>query len=368
MVAGKKKSEFCRYLIRHLTCNKIFFLFILLCLEILVVWSYLHFQEDVLLKNKLAPALLVSVRNQYKKLSGISKKKHVIKEFTMRGDWLNSRSRELVRDRQPAGDFVHYTDDERLCGRETSALLILVISKFGQIDERETVRNTWGSVEHLGTPPGRKRDLRWRRIFVIANHPPSFLRGKEIESELSTKNDTLRVDLMEHKVFANMKFYGALTWALNSCRFKYILTVDIENFVNIPVLYETIHSHRFIGQTDVYAGDRQVTEILAPDSNEKYSKTNLTFAAGGAILMSRDLVKKAVPLLRLHKGMKYEGYKLMVGNVVSLLNITCYHVPSFVASAQRCRFEKEFVVTKVANTESIQKCFRQFFKKLSEYM
>ena len=363
MVAVKKKSQFYRYLIRNCTCRKIGFAFALIALELLVVVTYVRHEESVELKEGLK-SISYSLRVQHNKLLRIARQRNFIisGDSVHGGEWLKGPSRGLVKDRQPSGDFVHYTDDKRLCGRETSTLLILVMSRFEQIDERQTVRQTWGSVKHLDTSPGR-RDLKWRSIFVIANHPPTFSRGGEIEIELATKNDTLRVDLMEHKVFLNMKYYGALTWALNSCRFKYVLTVEMASFVNVPVMYRLIHSPRFIGRKGIYAGDRRTKLINLPDNNEKYTKTNLTYAANGAILMSRDLVRKIVPLLKLHNRMKYDSYELMVGNVVAVLKIGCGHISTFLMSTAHCTYDESYAVVKVTSTNNIQRCFRIFFKE-----
>ena len=118
-------------------------------------------------------------------------------------DWNLDSSRHLVKDRQPAGDFVHYTDDQKLCGRQTSTVLFLVFSKYHQIEEREAVRRTWGGVDFLESRHGRHH-LEWKRVFIIANYPSNYPKGQLIEKELSIKNDTLRVDLMEHRFFEIM--------------------------------------------------------------------------------------------------------------------------------------------------------------------
>ena len=361
MVTVKKKSDFCRYLRRNFTSTTLGFILALIALELLVVCSYVY-QEDSIVLNENLKSILYSLRFQYKKLTRISKQREHIRTRSLSKDWMNISSRGLVKDRQPAGDFVHYTEDEKMCGRETSTLFILIMSKFHEIDERNTVRQTWGSIKHLDTPSG-KRNLKWRSIFVIANHPPAFERGKEIENELSTMNDTLRVDLMEHKFFANMKYYGALTWALNSCRFKYILTVEITSFINIPAMYRVIHSPLFIGRKRIYAGDRQSKLFLSPDNKMDKNKTNLSYAAKGAILMSRDLVHDIVPLLKKHNRLNYDSYEIMVGNAVSLLDITLRHMSDFLWSTPLCKYEGNRAVIEVTNIKNIQHCFKTLSKK-----
>lgn len=366
MVAVKKKSDFYRYLRRNCTSSKCGFILVLITLELLVVCAYIYHTDSIAL-NKNFKSISYSLRSQYKKLLKILKQRERIISRNVSKDWMDFPSKRLVQKRQPAGDFVHYTEDEKMCGRQTSTLFILVMSKFDEIDERNTVRQTWGSVKQLNTPSGG-RNLKWRLIFVIANHPPTFNRGKEIENELSTMNDTLRVDLMEHEVFTNMKYYGALTWALNSCRFRYILTVEITSFINIPAMYRMIHSPLFIGRKRIYAGDKRSKLFSSPDTKKDKNKTNLTYAAKGAILMSRDLVHKMVPLLRIHSKFNYASYEMMVGNVVSLLNITLRHVSNFLWSKPSCQYEANHAVIEVKNIKNIQRCFKTFFKNFYDLM
>uniref|UniRef100_A0A7M5VEZ2 Hexosyltransferase n=1 Tax=Clytia hemisphaerica TaxID=252671 RepID=A0A7M5VEZ2_9CNID len=263
-------------------------------------------------------------------------------------------SRRLVRDRQPAGDFVHYTDDQKLCGRKTSTVLFLVFSKYNQIEEREAVRRTWGSVDYLESRHGRHH-LEWKRVFIIANYPSNYAKGVHIENELSIKNDTLRVDLMEHRFFEIMKFYSALTWALNSCRFKFLLTVEMENFVKPSGLYSILH-HPLLPKQKLYAGQVTSKILSLPDeSTNLITSKNLTFVTNGAILLSRDLLAKAVPLLRKHYKLKYDTYEHLLGNVVSMLEITCKEILQFIQKSKEC--ELRSILTKVLD---IEKCFYKF--------
>ena len=378
MASGEKCcGHYRRYMNRNCSVWKIALLLLLMFLEFLVIGTYFNSRRverelsvaysrnkqhlssadrDVWRTFELLRENTVDVSRQKRSIEDVD-------EITAAniGNWEERSSRGLVRERQPAGDFVHYTNDKRLCGRETSKVLIIIMSQYQQLQERQVVRKTWGSVKLLKSLRGRHQ-IHWRYIFAIGNFPASFPNGHLVERELSTMNDTLRVDLFEHKFFTNMKYYGILTWALNSCRFQYILTVEIENFVNVPALYDLLHGRNFQAVADVYAGETHTESVSVPVDETKSKKTakkTLTYVANGAILMSRSLLAKTVPLLRKHHALTYENYQQMIGNVVSLLGLTCQQIDSF-RTASRCEYRSSFVLNYEAD---IMKCFGRLHVK-----
>jgi len=378
MASGEKYcSNYRRCLNRNCSVWKIALILLLMFLEFLVVSSYFNsrrVERDLSVdyarnKRHLSSAdrhlwrTFELLRENTIKVSSQKRSIEEGDEITVAGskNWEERSSRGLVRERQPAGDFVHYTNDKRLCGRDTSKILIVIMSQYQQLKERQIIRQTWGSVKLLKSSRGTHQ-VKWRYIFAIGNFPSSFSSGHLVERELSTMNDTLRVDLFEHRFFTNMKYYGVLTWALNSCRFQYILTVEIENFVNVPALYDLVHGHNFQTVLDVYAGQTHTEQVLVPADETKSKKTvqkTITYVVNGAILMSRSLLAKTVPLLRKHHALTYQNYQQMIGNVVSLLDLTCQQIDSFWTTS-RCEYHPSFILN---HEPDILNCFNKLHVK-----
>lgn len=299
-----------------------------------------------------------------KELRHIKKQKNDLQQAKLKeDDWITAPANRLIRKSQVAGDYVHLTKDKLLCGQETLKLLIVVNTKYHEWRERDVIRNTWGKHTNLTWSDQGKHELRWRYLFVMSNFPDTYQDANLLRYEHQKRKDILDIDLFEADVFANMKFYGMLTWVINSCRFEYLLVIRPNNFLNVPVLYDFLHNGVY-SQHGLYAG-YLVTEKVEiplkrkpPSFKPHHEERTLTYINKGGLLLSRDIVEKVIPDLKEMKELDYKSPEIMTGLICSKYGIAPWNIRNFFIDTN-CNFERSFIMSRVENPGCLQNIYEQ---------
>jgi hypothetical protein len=139
-------------------------------------------------------------------------------------------------------------------------LLAVQPSILERRSERDTVRSTWGSVAREQTWPNRTINAKVKVIFVVANqviankNRDRYSRQlREVRSEAEQHDDILYVNLVDNYKMLTLKVLSAFKGGKDNCPcVKFVLKVDYDTFVNVPLLVDTL----------LYSGNRLEFSIL----------------------------------------------------------------------------------------------------------
>lgn len=297
-------------------------------------------------------------------LQTIKREKDTLQEIKQKEEqWMNLPAMKLLRKSQVAGDYVHYTNDRALCGQETLKLLIVVNTKYHEWKERQMIRETWGKHINFTVSNEGTHQLRWRYLFVMSNFPDTYPDVMQLRNEKRRATDILDIDLFEADVFMSMKFYGMLTWAINSCRFEYLLIVRPKSVVNIPKLYEYIHDGAF-PKSKLYAGHEVTQNVKVPLKREpplnkrRHEEKELTYINSDGLFLSHDVVKILIPDLKEMKNLDFKNPEVITGLICLKYGIPAWNIRRF-STAKTCNFRKRFIL----NSAHSVKCMKQIYEQ-----
>ncbi|KAK6189814.1 hypothetical protein SNE40_001803 [Patella caerulea] len=113
-------------------------------------------------------------------------------------------------------------------------LLITVFSRTSEFEEREAIRQTWGSIAVNNTEI--------RLVFILGYRPETSY--VDIKTESEKYHDILQEDFYDSYRNLTIKSEAILRFANTFCQgVKYILKVDSDVFINIPLLIEELRKH-----------------------------------------------------------------------------------------------------------------------------
>uniref|UniRef100_A0A0B6ZXB8 Hexosyltransferase n=2 Tax=Arion vulgaris TaxID=1028688 RepID=A0A0B6ZXB8_9EUPU len=136
-------------------------------------------------------------------------------------------------------------------------LVAIQPSLFDRQYERDDIRQTWASVAKEQIWPNRKVNADVKVVFVVARQietdhisTVSSLEnsthiitesGSDIYLESAMHGDILYLDMEESYRNLTLKVLSAFKWVRDSCPcVKFVLKVDYDTFVNIPLLVDTL--------------------------------------------------------------------------------------------------------------------------------
>ncbi|CAG5124666.1 unnamed protein product, partial [Candidula unifasciata] len=132
-------------------------------------------------------------------------------------------------------------------------LLAVQASVKDRPHERDLVRRTWGSVAETQTWPNRRINAKLKVLFVVANKRSSEPEPQhnrtaqfvELLSEALIHNDILYINMDDSYQNLTLKLLSAFRWVKDNCPcVKFVLKVDFDTFVNVPLLIDTLLLHQ----------------------------------------------------------------------------------------------------------------------------
>ena len=210
-----------------------------------------------------------------------------------------------------------------------------------------------------------KVKLTWEVLFVVGSRLDDFLpkngRVKTRETfdyvlqEINLSRDMIVANILEHPNYQKDKLYAALYWLNNKVEFQYILVVQDTMFVNIPQLYNFVHSSHKPSH-GLYAGNMEFTEI---DKSKNLHK-NLTvykprYAKGKTFLISHDVSNKIVQNYVEKRGLDFNSF---FGDLIMRSGFDVWEERGFLIN--NCIYDPNNIVADVPE-ELVSKCFPYLF-------
>ena len=146
---------------------------------------------------------------------------------------------KLLKNPQP---FDYVVNAENLCSEMTGwSIIIFVQSAAGKHNERDLIRQTWGSVSEY-------RNVSIRTVFMIAVPPePEDVAHHMILKESTEKQDIVQINFVENYRNLTHKHTMSLLWIHKYCPgAKMIIKADDDTFLNVAQLMKFIN--------DIYIG------------------------------------------------------------------------------------------------------------------
>lgn len=172
------------------------------------------------------------------------------------------------------------------CPRDYT-LLILVTSNISHFDRRALIRHTWGDDRHCGV-------YTWKVYFLVGmTKDESNLRRLSCEAEMF--QDVVFGDTVEHFFNLTYKVQMGFEWAVNYCKFEYLLKADDDVFVNLPKLFQFLYD-KDTPREKLYAGNVHYAAKVfragkyAVSKNEYWKKIYPRYCSGGGFVLSSDVV------------------------------------------------------------------------------
>ncbi|XP_052797517.1 beta-1,3-galactosyltransferase 1-like [Mya arenaria] len=138
---------------------------------------------------------------------------------------------------------------EQVCANEVPFLLIIVPSMPADRSERNSIRNTYGSYSKVhGRPNAKKQTGSFKDGYIQL----IFMMGKAeekntdimLKKESDLYGDIVQADFEESYPNLTLKILSALKWMMQFCKkAKFVLKIDEDAFVNIPLLVKFLKSN-----------------------------------------------------------------------------------------------------------------------------
>ncbi|CAG5124667.1 unnamed protein product [Candidula unifasciata] len=186
-------------------------------------------------------------------------------------------------------------------------LLAVQASVKDRPHERDLVRRTWGSVAETQTWPNRTINAKIKILFVVAhinkteqeNQRNHTLQFAELVSEARLHNDILYIDMIDNYQNLTLKLVSAFKWVKDNCPcVTFVLKVDFDTFVNVPLLVDflLLHQDEFVFSVlgVVYKnavrrwGRWRVPKSVYPMQNYPF------YASGCAYVLSMKVISQVV--------------------------------------------------------------------------
>ncbi|BFZ19524.1 hypothetical protein BsWGS_22563 [Bradybaena similaris] len=158
-----------------------------------------------------------------------------------------------------------------VCVKTCPYLLALQLSVSDHYDERNAIRETWGSVAKTKIWPHASMNADFEILFVLA-HKNQTGEGRVreantnsemrlIQAEANRHGDILYLDMMDSYNNLTLKLISTLHWVRWKCpRTKFFLKVDADTFVNVPLLVDLLIYNENLLEFSItghmYAGDK----------------------------------------------------------------------------------------------------------------
>ena len=139
------------------------------------------------------------------------------------------------------------------------------------------------------------------RVFFVVGHVPDNPEvTRRMREESRAYSDLVTGDFTESFYNNSWKLEMMFEYAHKHCHADFLLKVDDDNFVNMPNLFRIIGR---LGTKKLYLGRRLYASWTSRDGKYRMTYDEYTvpilpsFIGGGAVLISRELVKDMIPYL-----------------------------------------------------------------------
>ncbi|ESO96442.1 hypothetical protein LOTGIDRAFT_115678, partial [Lottia gigantea] len=167
-------------------------------------------------------------------------------------------------------DYKYILNEPEAC-TESTHLIIMVCTSIKNFAERQTIRETWGSV-------GKEPKTNITVLYLVGSGVPKYMQ-LQLENESRTYHDVIQEDFKDSYRNLSIKSQAMLKWVSTYCMTaKYLLKADDDMYVNIPNLLTALHKQKhakfilgvtFVGAQPVQS---QSSKWYTPvkDFNEKF--------------------------------------------------------------------------------------------------
>lgn len=202
-------------------------------------------------------------------------------------------------------------------------LLILVKSNVFQIGHRMAIRATWGNFTNSSI-----------QIAFLLGDSPLITSFTKMEYDLY--EDMVQEDFMDEYKNNTLKTIMGFNWAVSDCsQAKFVLFVDDDYYVNIPLLLDLIENITESEDENVFFGFKYEHAVVRRKKESKWyvstdeypNKHWPPYISGGSMLLSMDVVKEISKTFPHVKQIFIDDVYL--GIVAEILNITLTHDKRF---------------------------------------
>ncbi|XP_050395375.1 beta-1,3-galactosyltransferase 1-like [Patella vulgata] len=165
-------------------------------------------------------------------------------------------------------------------------LLIVVLSRTSEFEERQAVRQTWGSLA--------VSNKEIRLVFMLGYRPE--IHSHDLKTENEKYHDIIQEDFYDSYRNLSIKSEAILRFANTFCSgVKYILKVDVDVFLNLPVLIDDLRKRE--GTNMIMGHVLQLVYLFRTKDSKWYTDSYpLTFhpyyVSGPAYILSGDAAEK----------------------------------------------------------------------------
>lgn len=230
------------------------------------------------------------------------------------------------------------------CSMET-LLTIVVKSYSANVQQRHTIRKTWGSCKNKQVQIVFLLGYSKTEIDIVKNE---FIEYKDIIQGSFE-------DIYKNNIF---KTHMAYDWIKSKCFLsKWVFFVDDDYFVNIPNLLQFTHAKAGFDENALYGYKQCNKSPVRLDgkflkwyiSEEEYPYTIMPpFLSGGSILAPINVVKKLRLAFPFSKRIWLDD--VFISLVAIQLNISLIHEPKFVNTENRVLDVKNILSSHLYNT------------------
>lgn len=165
-------------------------------------------------------------------------------------------------------------------------LIIIIISKAGNVQQRRAIRETWGSLQ--------KNNSDVNYFFIVGGKNLPQQQSERLVKEQIKNNDLFVLSVADNYDMLTQKVLKAFVWFETEFNFKYILKCDDDSFVIIPRVLDNLrnslstYTNLYWGYFDGRAHVKQSGKWK--DTSWYLCDRYLPYSLGGGYVLSHSLV------------------------------------------------------------------------------
>lgn len=219
----------------------------------------------------------------------------------------------------------------------SASLLVLVLSSPGNVELRNTIRQTWLSVS--------KKNHNYQAFFVVGDRGLNSKQVYDLAGEKSRHSDLMVLPMHDTYNDLTRKLIKSLEFAHKNFKFDYILKCDDDTFVDVERVVEELAIHKdpflywgfFDGRAPVQ------TKGKWADTSYKLCDRYIPYALGGGYVLARELVKFIAENSRILE--LYSSEDVTVGTWLAGIKVNRKHDTRFDTEWKSRGCSSKFLVT-----------------------
>lgn len=164
-----------------------------------------------------------------------------------------------------AFDFKFISAGVNICKEdELVYLVVLVLTTYYDIDTRETIRETWGSIAQTEIWPGIDGKIKGIKVvFMFGNPGNHYVKQAIIKDESDRYGDIIVADFTDSYYNLTYKVMMGLKWTSEYCRqANYIVKVDDDMFLHIVNLIRFLRTRHYTDNGEVIGYRNTIPKVL----------------------------------------------------------------------------------------------------------